>query len=617
MTLGVIQDIRTFYALRDEWDTLLLESSANTIFLTWEWLYEWWNSYVQSGHLLILTLRDQSGRLQGIAPLYWTRIWKLGIVPVKVLRFIGDDSGDSEYLDFITRRGVEEQAVGRFLNYLQERVSLWDVCVLHGMPETSPTNRIIVRRGQENNYNVRCSTFPCSIVPLPKTWDLYLGGLDRQFRWKIRSRLRNLRQEHKVEVVECPNRSSLGACLSILYDLHGRRWANKYEAGCFSLQRQRFYQGMGGRFLDAGWLRFYFLKIDGEPVAAEFDFEYAGKVYSLQRGFDPACGQDSYGSVLQACVLQEMVSRGVREYDLLRGDSVYKTRWNTRSATCHSIEVGRLTIPGLIFTYGPVVAWRLRAWCRTNLPTWVIAFKRLAYERIRRSAFVLLQPGGCQSVRRLESRVQGTAAERGLVWVAKKALQIAGDSVRKVVYQKIQMGVWKRGVLDLESGETDSGGCVRVYDKAQADIVVPIMTQLEWYRDPAGVIARLDHGDVCVVSYLGDVPACFSWICTGQRYLPEARKTLTLDSGEFCIYDLFTFSAYRNRKFATCTLKACLQHMAPLGYHTAYIDTDVKNTVMRRLLFKLGFQPVERIIARKVFAFLQWRSSAIPTSTDC
>src|SRR5215831_13382028 len=52
MTVGVIKDNASFYALRSEWDALLSENLVNTIFLTWEWLYEWWNSFGQSEQLL-------------------------------------------------------------------------------------------------------------------------------------------------------------------------------------------------------------------------------------------------------------------------------------------------------------------------------------------------------------------------------------------------------------------------------------------------------------------------------------------------------------------------------------------------------------------------------------
>ena len=41
-TLSVIDDIDRFASLRTEWKDLLRSSSANSPFLSWEWLPAWW-----------------------------------------------------------------------------------------------------------------------------------------------------------------------------------------------------------------------------------------------------------------------------------------------------------------------------------------------------------------------------------------------------------------------------------------------------------------------------------------------------------------------------------------------------------------------------------------------
>ena len=389
MTLRVVQDLTSFLRLQNEWNSLLSESDGNTIFLTWEWLYEWWNTYAPRQRLWVLTARESSGRLLGIAPLYLSRVWLLGCLPVKVVRFIGDHSGDSEYLDFIAARNVGTEVRQHFLAYLSEQQHLWDVFVLRGTPATSPTALLAREWVLKKSYLVREQTFPCSVVELPESWDAYLQVLHAKFRWTIRSRLRRLNEEHKVELVRCENVSSLQACLETFFDLHGRRWAIEYEEGAFHVLRRQFYQRIGTRFLETGWLRFYFLKVDGRFVAAEFDFEYGGKVYCLQKGFDPSCGQDSYGTVLQASVLQDLISGGVAAYDLLRDDLHYKNRWNPRSRTCFTFEIGRRNVRGRFFIYGPVLKRRILNWLKAISPEWLVAFKRRAFERGRRKLYLL------------------------------------------------------------------------------------------------------------------------------------------------------------------------------------------------------------------------------------
>ena len=46
----------------------LLESAADTIFLTWEWVSAWWSAYGKPGELRIFVAFDDHDVLRGIAP---------------------------------------------------------------------------------------------------------------------------------------------------------------------------------------------------------------------------------------------------------------------------------------------------------------------------------------------------------------------------------------------------------------------------------------------------------------------------------------------------------------------------------------------------------------------
>src|SRR5215467_7022622 len=94
------------HGLRDQWQLLVSESAANTIFLTWEWITAWWSAYGAPGELRILTAFDEAGHLRGIAPLRTQVVHKYG-QSFRALSFIGDGSNDSDYLDFIVAPGYE------------------------------------------------------------------------------------------------------------------------------------------------------------------------------------------------------------------------------------------------------------------------------------------------------------------------------------------------------------------------------------------------------------------------------------------------------------------------------------------------------------------------------
>jgi hypothetical protein len=44
LTIERIEDVGRFATMAEEWNALLRDSDADCFFLTWEWLYTWWES---------------------------------------------------------------------------------------------------------------------------------------------------------------------------------------------------------------------------------------------------------------------------------------------------------------------------------------------------------------------------------------------------------------------------------------------------------------------------------------------------------------------------------------------------------------------------------------------
>ena len=89
-----------FYSLRKCWTQILYKSDQDTIFMTWDWLYTWWEIYSAKKQLSILLIQENDGDIVGIAPFYTTHQKSLG-VPMRVLKLIGSEEVCSEYLDII------------------------------------------------------------------------------------------------------------------------------------------------------------------------------------------------------------------------------------------------------------------------------------------------------------------------------------------------------------------------------------------------------------------------------------------------------------------------------------------------------------------------------------
>ena len=117
VSVELIENTERLMGLREEWNELLADSSADCLFLTWEWLSTWWRHLSGDRRLFVLMVRSQ-GRLVAIAPLVVRPPGISRILPFPALEFLGTGSAGSDYLDLIIRRGMEEPVLSALSEHL-------------------------------------------------------------------------------------------------------------------------------------------------------------------------------------------------------------------------------------------------------------------------------------------------------------------------------------------------------------------------------------------------------------------------------------------------------------------------------------------------------------------
>ena len=325
-----VKEINTyddFLALKDEWANLL-EKCNHTVFSTWEWLSIWWKHFGKNKKLLILLAEDHEKPV-GIAPLMYYVDKTFGLRTRKI-QLIG--TPQSDYSDFILAE-KKEQCLTAFVKYiLNESHEKWDCIELKDIPENSQTSVLLQKIDKIVTVaNIRV-IHRCPYLPLPSSISELINGLSRKFRKNLRRSQKQLEQNCKLKFIDY---SSPKVCLEgmkNLFELHQKRWKTCGEPGVFTNQSVRnFHLNIAESFSRKGWLGLYAMSANDEIVACLYGFKYQSKFYYYLSGMNPFYSKYGPGNLLILFVLQKCIDDGLKEFDFLRGEEEYKTRWTSLS----------------------------------------------------------------------------------------------------------------------------------------------------------------------------------------------------------------------------------------------------------------------------------------------
>ncbi|HEX3555139.1 MAG TPA: GNAT family N-acetyltransferase [Thermoanaerobaculia bacterium] len=313
-----ITRIHALEALQEEWTALCDHSPRTTPFQRPEWLLPWWRAF-PPGEPWVLAIRKE-GRLAALAPL---------LLYVKdgerTVAFCG--GGVSDYCDVVTDPEEEDGAITALLAHLAARRDHWEVGDFEPLPGESPLSRIAPPAGIEARTEPRDV---CPVLDLPD----HLADLGDVVHTRQLANLRKYRRkaealgELRLETVETRSWEEL---LEILLGFHVARRTEAGQTGLLGAGDLRtFHREVAAGFHARGALGLYALCLDGRPVAALYGFWEKDTFYFYMQGFDSAWAKLSPGVMVVGGVVEDVVHRGARRLDFLRGREPYKHWWGAR-----------------------------------------------------------------------------------------------------------------------------------------------------------------------------------------------------------------------------------------------------------------------------------------------
>ncbi len=322
---SVVIDAADFLALREEWTDLLLDSQAPNVFLSWEWMAAWKQSFGRHGTPYILIVRrEPDQKLLGLAPLY--KIPGFRRMGLRTLSFMGTRVG-ADHFAFISRQGLESEVHDRLTEYLLS--AKWDVLEFPRIEEKLGVYLLQAVSNQRHEDFGTSLTIAdqCPFIPLPKTWDAYLGLIGTGTREEIARKWRRLRKQGEVVIERVHRIDDLQKAWEALVRLHRERRDAIGGRSAFVTPRSRsFHRSFIEMALLRGWLRLYLLSVDGNCVAVEYCLHIGDRVADFQSGFDVRWSRFGVGTLLIAHAIREAIQEGASEFDFLRGGEAYKRR---------------------------------------------------------------------------------------------------------------------------------------------------------------------------------------------------------------------------------------------------------------------------------------------------
>ncbi len=327
----------SFLALEREWNDLLNRSRTDTIFLTWQWQKTWWDFLGQKAELCTVTVRDGE-ELVGLAPLYTLpsnngprRLCLIGGVEV------------SDYLDIIVASGREEIVYKALWEFLTEEHSYpWDIIDLHNLPAASLARTTMPTLALQTE-GVQTTMEPedvCPIINLPSSWEEYLSLLNKKQRHEVRRKIRKANKEAVVRWYYVQDEKALQSEIEDFIRLHEK--SGRQKRAFMDARMQSFFQAIARSIFEPGWLRLYFLLVNGVKAAAVLCFDYNDSILVYNSGYDPQLNPSlSTGTVLLAYCIQHAIQKGRRVFDFLRGDEEYKYRLGGQDTQVYNLRISR------------------------------------------------------------------------------------------------------------------------------------------------------------------------------------------------------------------------------------------------------------------------------------
>lgn len=318
------------------WCELAEQTAEPTPFTSHDW-FECCRVAAADRKQELLVVEDSVAPVSLVPLVRWTG--RVRGMPVRYLGLL--DCPDSPVADLLYT-GAALPVVRVLLDHLTAR-SDWDVFELGRLPAGSPTLKAFESELPGRLRWRRAGEEFSPYLAIDGSWTGFYASRSPRFKKTIRNIQNRLDRLGSVSVEEHDAIEPGGVLFDEMIELTGRSWKAGRGIAIATMPRMRaFFGELSRRATPRGWLTVWFLRLDGRPIAMEYQLRCNGIGYALRADYDLAYATSSPGSALNFAIVRALFERGeMREYQMGPGMNEYKMRW---ASGCH--EAVKLQVYG-------------------------------------------------------------------------------------------------------------------------------------------------------------------------------------------------------------------------------------------------------------------------------
>ena len=329
--------------MREEWNSLLEKSLTNEIFLVWEGIYSWWDVFKNGDReLYILSGKNSSGEMIGIAPFYLQKRAVLGNVKRNIMRFCSSLETYPDHLDLIVTKEYEELFPDAILRYLIQNGKDWDLMKLDGVHENSTIKKYLTSTPPKMKglFVTSVPDAKCPYLVIDRSFEDYLKSFSTKKRQTLLRKRRILMNREKAVFKTVHYDEEPEKYIQELFALHHERARQKGIKTTFSGEDiYKFHNKVIHYLLKDGKVVLAFLYKEFNPLVSYYCIKHNQKYYYYQAGLSYEGEKRSAGTVLFSLILEDAFRERYKEFDFLRGSEEYKFYWTKNYREDYSITL--------------------------------------------------------------------------------------------------------------------------------------------------------------------------------------------------------------------------------------------------------------------------------------